>query len=106
MDRQAMTQPTARVCPFEDWFLSHGFIRDDVAGYVRYGIAWSTRCGYDFTDLEFQSDPQSTHPDEWYAIVGHHQSGENPRMTIGVCRNINEIYQVYEAIKRINGYEK
>lgn len=90
----------------QEWFLAHGFIREDVASYIRYGIAWSTRSGYDFIDLYFQSRPTSTRPTDWDVIVGHHASGTNPRMGIGVCRNLEEIERVFEVIKMINGYEK
>lgn len=89
-----------------DWFLANGFVRDDVASYIRYCISWSTRSGYDFTELEFQNDPKSTRPTDWEAIVGHHASGTNPRMGIGTCRNLAEIQQVFETLRTINGYEK
>lgn len=83
------------------WLKSKGFVRD---GMFLLSIAWSTRCGYDFTDLEFS--PLARHKDDtgWDAIIGHHASGTNPRLCIGTCENLADVQMVYETIRRINGY--
>lgn len=91
-----------------DWFLAHGFINFDSkwSGGKAWGIAWSQRSGYDFTDLEFHQIPHSGRPTNWVVVVGHHASGENPRMKIGECENLQEIIQISEAMRTINGYPK
>jgi hypothetical protein len=56
------------------------------------------RSGYDYTDLEFYDDGG-----RWAAIVGHHASGENPRVRIGVCESLADVQRVYDTIRHING---
>jgi hypothetical protein len=86
----------------EDWFKSKNFVWDEKR--KRWCIAWDKRSGHDFTDLEFQYE--GPHANQWYAIVGHHASGTNPRMhiDIGVCESMEDIERTYNAIRLINGY--
>lgn len=83
------------------WLLSKGFVEDG----ERLCFAWSCRSGYDYTDLEFQPWHNDKYPNRWDAIVGHHASGTNPRMIIGVCESLADVRMVYEAIRLTNGYQ-
>jgi hypothetical protein len=84
-----------RLQPIAAWLLSKGFVRDRSL----LCIAWSTRLGYDFTGLEFWP-----HDKGCEAIVGHHASGTNPRLSIGTCETLADVQMVYDTIRRINGY--
>lgn len=79
------------------WLRSMGFVPER----EMWCIAWSGRLGYDFTSLEFWP-----HDKGWAAIVGHHASGENPRMGIGDCESLEDVQRTYEAIRLINGYKE
>jgi hypothetical protein len=84
------------------WLKSKGFIED--RGLLC--ISWSCRSGYDFTDLEFY--PLARRADDlgWDAIIGHHASGENPRLVIGRCETLADVQMVYNTIRLINGYKE
>lgn len=84
----------------EEWFKSHGFIQ---SGQL-WCIAWSCRSGYDFTDLEFYPLRRHDNDEGWDAIIGHHASGENPRLIIGTCENLADIQMVYNTIRLTNGH--
>lgn len=90
--------------PITDWMLAHGFIFDDERGVM--AITWSTRSGYDFTDLEFYPLARHAEDQGWDAIVGHHASGTNPRMVIGCCEQLSDVAMVFDTIRRINGYKE
>lgn len=81
-----------------DWLLAHGYVWNEDE---KLGIAWSTRIGMDFTDLEFW--PWDRGVD---AIIGHHASGTNPRMEIGTCESLEDVIRTHEAIRLINGYKQ
>lgn len=87
--------------PMIAWMKSKGFIPFD---YCLWGIAWSQRSGYDFTDLEFY--PLERHDGDigWDAIVGHHASGTNPRLIFGTCETLEEMQECYDLLRRLNGY--
>lgn len=84
------------------WFEAHGFIVD---GYL-WVTCWSCRSGYDYTDLEFY--PLNRHDNDagWDAIIGHHASGENPRLHIGRCETLEDVERIYQAIRLTNGYKQ
>lgn len=97
------------------WLTSHREIAEMLRsmGYVHQraddptsnlGIAWSTRIGYDFTDLEFWPWINRAGVACVDAIVGHHASGTNPRLQIGCCETLAEIRDVHDVIRRLNGY--
>ncbi len=79
-----------------DWLLTHGYVWNNKE---TLGIAWSTRIGIDFTDLEFWPWDRGV-----TAIVGHHAGGSNPRMAIGDCESVEDVIRTHEAIRLINGY--
>ena len=81
----------------ELWFRRHGFVY--AAKRECWCIAWSMRGGYDFTDLEFMRCGT-----QWEAMTGHHASGTNPRMLLGVCDTLDDIARTTEAVRLINGY--
>lgn len=84
------------------WFRSQGYVP---TGQGMWGIAWSTRSGYDFTDLEWYPLQRHSEDQGWDAIIGCHASGENPRLIIGTCENLADIQRTHEAIRLINGYK-
>lgn len=86
--------------PVIQWLVSKGFMRDREI----LGIAWGCRSGYDFTDLEFYPLARHAHDEGWYAIIGHHASGTNPRLVIGTCETLADVQMVYDTIRKINGY--
>lgn len=84
------------------WLQAKGFVLDR----ERWCIAWPCRSGYDYTDLEFSPLQRLAGDQGWDAIVGHHASGENPRLIIGRCETLDDVQLVYDTIRRINGYPK
>ncbi len=88
--------------PIADWLKAHGFIEDR---YV-FATCWSTRSGIDFTDLEFYPWANEEYPSRFTAIIGHHESGTNPRTQIGDCDTLSDVQMVCETIRLINGYQQ
>ena len=95
-DRPAQTPREAIIA----WLESQGFILDG----RDWGIAWSCRSGYDFIDLEFQPIDRWDGDQGWSVVVGHHASGTNPRMGIGVCDTMADVAMVVNTIRLINGF--
>jgi len=85
------------------WFKAHGYVE---TGTCLWGIAWDTRSGYDFCDLEFYPLERHANDEGWDAIIGHHASGTNPRCQIGRCETLADIVRTHNAIRLINGYER
>lgn len=67
--------------------------------------AWSTRCGYDCTDLEFYPLARHANDEGWDAIIGCHASGTNPRMLLGTCENLADVQMVVHTVRFLNGYK-
>lgn len=95
-DREPQRQETI------EWFKSHGYVPD---GDSLWSIAWSTRSGFDFTDLSFWPLARHDRDTGWDAIVGHHASGTNPRVHIGTCETLDDIKRIHETLRLLNGYK-
>jgi hypothetical protein len=94
---------TARHQPFADWLRANGYVQEDPPE-GNWCIAWSTRIGIDFTNLEFYPWTNRAGVPCVDAIVGCHASGTNPRLNIGTCESLDDIATIHGAIQRINGY--
>lgn len=90
---------------YRDWLLSRGYIWTREGAIANLGIAWSTRIGYDFTDLEFWPWVNHAGVPCVDAIVGHHASGSNPRLGIGTCESLAEVQEIHDLLRRLNGYK-
>lgn len=84
------------------------FLRE--CGFVADGClmvkGWSTRSGWDHTDLEFYPLARHANDQGWDAIIGHHASGSNPRMLLGTCETLAEVKMVYATVRILNGYKE
>jgi hypothetical protein len=89
-----------------DWLKAHGYVQTQNDPASNWGIAWSTRIGIDFTDLEFWPWTNRAGVPCVEAIVGHHASGTNPRLAIGTCESLADVQMVHDTIRRINGYKQ
>jgi hypothetical protein len=76
------------------WLLLNDY---HLSGQEIWSISWSGPLGYDFTSLHFVP-----HDFGWDAIVGHHASGENPRLHIGLCRTLADVQRTHALIHDLN----
>lgn len=88
------------------WLQSKGFVQNEPEYGGNWGVCWSCRSGMEHTSLEFYPLRRHANDCGFDAIIGHHASGENPRMQIGRCENLADVQMVCETIRLTNGYKQ